>query len=169
MTITYRGAIIADAAALDHIFRASFCDAFAHLYRPEDLEAFLSNFSIAGWEAELRDQAYAFRIAEVDGHPVGYVKLGPVKFPVDSDRRRVLLDQIYLLAAHQALGIARGLMEWSIDEARRRGAEELYLTVFTDNDRAKSLYQRYGFQPAGRYDFMVGSQADEDIIMRKML
>src|SRR5947209_2495543 len=113
MTVTYRGAIVGDAAALDGIFRASFCDAFAHLYRPEDLEAVMSNFSIARWQAELRDPAYAFRIAEVDGDPVGYVKLRPVNFPVDSDRPGVLLDQIYLLAAHQGLGIARGLMEWS--------------------------------------------------------
>jgi ribosomal protein S18 acetylase RimI-like enzyme len=169
MTITYRDAVAGDAAAIDGIFDASFCDTFGHMYRPEDLAAFLSSFSIADWETELRDPAYAFRIAEVDGAPVGYVKLGPVKFAVDTDRPALLLDQIYLLKAHQGVGIARGLMDWSIDEARRRGADELYLTVFIDNGRAKSLYERYDFEAVGRYDFMVGSHADEDIIMRKML
>ena len=56
-----------------------------------------------------------------------------------------------------------------IEEARRRGSEVLYLTVFVDNRRARRFYDRYGFEDVGRYDFMVGSQADEDVIMRKAL
>ena len=58
------------------------------------------------------------------------------------------------------------MMDWAIDEGRRRGAEEMYLTVFTDNERARALYRRYGFVEVGPYAFMVGNHADEDIIMR---
>ena len=53
--------------------------------------------------------------------------------------------------------------------ARRRGAGEIYLSVFVDNHRARRFYERYGFEPVGRYDFMVGTHADEDIIMRLKL
>ena len=60
-------------------------------------------------------------------------------------------------------------MDWALEEAARRSAEEMYLTVYVDNLRARRFYDRYGFEPVGRYDFMVGSQADEDIIMRKRL
>ena len=59
-------------------------------------------------------------------------------------------------------------MDWTFDEARRRGATRLYLTVYIDNHRARRFYDRYGFEAVGRYDFMVGSHADEDIIMRKL-
>ena len=48
-------------------------------------------------------------------------------------------------------------------------ADELYLTVFIENHRARRFYDRYGFEAVGRYDFMVGNHADEDIIMRKRL
>ena len=77
MTVTYRDATRADAAALDRIFDTVFCETFAHLYRKEDLDAFLASFGVADWEAQLSDAAFACRIAEVDGEPVGYVKLGP--------------------------------------------------------------------------------------------
>jgi len=169
MTVTYRDAGPKDAADLDRIFDRSFCDTFAHLYRSEDLEAFLSGFGVPEWEAQLRDPACAFRIAEVDGEPVGYVKIGPQKLPVETSRPALLLDQLYVLKEHHGAGIARDLMDWALCVAKRRGAEELYLTVFTENHRARRFYDRYGFEAVGRYDFMVGSHADEDVIMRKIL
>lgn len=169
MTITYRDATAADAATLDRIFDASFCDTFAHLYRPEDLDSFLSSFGIDDWEAQLDDSAYAFRIAEADGQAVGYLKLGPLKLPVQTSRPAILLDQLYILKEYHGVGIAHGLMDWALAEAATRGVEEMYLTVFTENHRARRFYDRYGFIPVGRYDFMVGSHADEDIIMMKAL
>ena len=169
MTVTYRDASPEDAAELDRIFDTSFCDTFAHLYRPEDLDAFLSSFGIDDWEAELGDPAYAFRVGEADGQPVAYVKLGPLKLPLETDRPALLLDQLYVLKEHHGAGIAHDLMDWVLAEAKRRGAEELYLTVFTENHRARRFYDRYGFEAMGRYDFMVGSHADEDVIMRKLL
>jgi GNAT superfamily N-acetyltransferase len=169
MTITYRDATAADAAGLDRIFDSVFCDTFGHLYRAEDLDGFLSRFGIADWEAQLSDPAFAYRIAEAAGAPVGYVKLGPLKIPVETDRPSLLLEQLYVLKEHHGTGIARGLMDWALVEAARRGAEELYLTVFVDNPRARRVYDRYGFEPVGRYDFMVGTHADEDVIMRKKL
>ena len=66
MTISYRSAGKEDAAAIDRIFRTSFCDTFAHLYRPEDLEAFLSKFTLDAWTAELGDERYDFQVAEAD-------------------------------------------------------------------------------------------------------
>jgi ribosomal protein S18 acetylase RimI-like enzyme len=60
-------------------------------------------------------------------------------------------------------------MDWVVEEARARGAEQLYLSVFVDNVRAQRFYARYGFEPVGAYAFMVGSHADEDIIMRARL
>jgi GNAT superfamily N-acetyltransferase len=169
MTVTYRDAVPGDGATLDRLFNTSFCDAFRHLYRPEDLDAFLSSFDVSDWEAQLSDTANAFRIAEVDGEPVAYVKLGPLKFTVDAEGTSLLLDQLYVLKDHHGAGVAHALMDWAIDEAKRRGARLLYLTVYIDNQRARRFYDRYGFEAVGRYDFMVGSQADEDIIMMKVL
>ena len=169
MNITYRAATPADAATLDRIFESSFCDTFAHLYRPDDLDAFLSSFGIADWKAQLGNAAYAFRLAEADGEAVGYVTLGPMKLPIEVERPAILLDQIYILTGYHGVGIAHGLMDWAVDEGRRRGAEELYLTVYIENHRARRFYDRYGFEDVGRYGFKVGNHVDEDVIMRKSL
>jgi diamine N-acetyltransferase len=169
MTITCRDASVEDAATLDRIFETVFRGTFGHLYRVEDLESFLSSFRLADWQAQLGDPAFAFRIAEADGEPAGYVKLGPMKLPVETDRPAILLDQFYVLQAHHGAGIAQALMAWALEEAQRRNAQDMYLTVFIDNHRAKRFYERYGFEPVGSYKFMVGSHADEDVIMRKSL
>lgn len=169
MTVTYRDATPADAATLDRIFDTVFCGTFGHLYRPEDLHAFLSSFDLSDWERQLGDPAFAVRIAEADGEAAGFAKLGPLKLPVQPNGPAMLLDQFYVLDRHHGSGIARELMDWVVAEARRRGARALYLTVFIDNHRAQRFYDRYGFEDVGRYDFMVGEQADEDIIMRKAL
>jgi ribosomal protein S18 acetylase RimI-like enzyme len=169
MTATYRDAVPEDAAAIDSIFETSFFDTFGHLYKPEDLETFMSSFGVEDWEQQLRDPAFAIRVAEVEEQPVGYLKLGPMKLPFTPTGPAILLDQLYILKGHHGTGIAHALMDWALDEAKKRGAREMYLTVYTDNHRAKRFYDRYGFEAVGRYDFMVGNHADEDIIMRKRI
>jgi NADH dehydrogenase [ubiquinone] 1 alpha subcomplex assembly factor 7 len=167
--IYLRDGQIEDAAALDRIFDTVFCDTFAHLYRSEDLDAFLTSFGIDDWEADLVNPSYAIRVAEVDGNPVAFCKLGPQKLPVETNRSSMVLDQLYVLKEYHGAGIAQSLMTWAFHQAQSRNAEELYLTVYVDNHRARRFYDRYGFEPVGRYDFMVGNHADEDIIMRKVL
>jgi len=167
--VNTRDATAADLPAIDRVFRQSFCETFAHLYRPEDLAAFLAMFTPDAWAEEFADPHYRFRVAEVDGEVVGYLKLGPSALPIATSARAVELRQIYVIKAHHGSGIAAALSDWAIAEGRRLGFEELYLTVYTDNERAKRFYDRYGFEAVGRYDFMVGEQADEDVIMRKKL
>ena len=166
MTITYRPADVSDAEAIDGIFRQSFIDTFAHLYRPEDLQAFLGKFTLDSWEAELADTRFRVQIAEADGQPVGYVKMGPPELPVTRERPAIEIRQFYLLQEWHGLGVAQALMDWAMDEARACGAEDIFLTVFTDNHRARRFYRRYGFEEIGPYKFMVGEQADEDVIMK---
>jgi len=169
MTVDYRAATVADAEALAELGAHTFTHTFGHLYDPDDLETFLQNHSPENWDKELSDPAFEVRVAECEGQLVGYVKLGPSALPIDTPRRAIELRQIYVLKDHHGSGLARALTEWAIDEVRDQGFEELYLTVYKDNHRARRFYDRHGFEVVGPYAFMVGSQADEDIIMRKIL
>jgi len=169
MSVTYRTATAADVDTIDGIFRTSFCDTFAHLYRPEDLDAFLGKFTREAWLGEIEDPAYVFRIADDDGRPAGFLKLGPLSLPVEPAGKAIELRQLYVLKEWHGSGIARELTDWFLAEAGERSAEEIYLTVYVDNHRARRFYERYGFEVLGPYAFMVGEQADEDLIMRLTL
>ena len=166
---TYRTADPADAEALAGLFSETFCEIFGHLYQSADLAAFLADHTPVHWREQLADTALAIRIAEQEGALVGFAKLGPLKLPVEADRPALELRQLYVAPQVRGGGVAVALMDWIVGQAVTRGAEELYLSVYTDNPRAQRFYARYGFVEVGPYAFMVGNHADEDIIMKAPL
>jgi len=169
MTVVYRIATAHDAEALAQLGAHTFTDTFGHLYQPADLEVFLQNHSAANWTKELSDPAFEVRVAERDGQLVGYVKLGPPHLPFEPRGEAAELRQLYVLEEVKGQGIAHELMNWVIERARDRRADHLYLSVFTENHRARRFYEKFGFEPEGTYAFMVGNHADEDIVMRLKL
>jgi ribosomal protein S18 acetylase RimI-like enzyme len=164
--ISYRDATPADAALLGELARRTFVETFGPLYRREDLDAFLAKMNDAAFREELEDARYQVRFAFVDGEAAGFAKLGPLTLPVAPHRSALELRQLYLLQAWHGRGLAPALMDWLLGEARRRGAAELYLSVWSQNYRAQAFYRRYGFAYVAPYAFMVGEQADEDEIWR---
>ena len=169
MTISYRSATTADAAPLVGLFRQCFCDTFGHLYKPDDLATFLAEHTDDHWRQQLADPNFAVLVAEDGGRFAGFAKLGPLKLPVEPSGKALELRQLYVLGPWHGSGMSTILMDWVVEEARRRGAADLYLSVFTENHRARRFYARYAFKEVGPYRFMVGSHADEDIIMRARL
>jgi GNAT superfamily N-acetyltransferase len=164
-----RRATVKDAAALAGVARATFEETFGSLYSAADLATFLERHTPADWAAEIADPAFAVLVIETGNAPVGYVKLGPPSLPFTPPTGAIELRQFYLLAPWQGAGLGPQMMEWVLGEARARGCSEVYLSVFTDNHRARRFYAKYGFEDVGPYAFMVGNHADEDIVMRRTL
>lgn len=167
--VAYRKAAPADVDAIDALYREVFAETFAHLYDPADLAAFFARFTRDAWLAEMADPDLAFRIAEADGAIAAFAKTGRVSLPVTPAGPAAELRQLYVAAPWRGAGIADALIEWTIARARAGGAGELFLSVFIENHRARRFYERHGFEAVGRYDFMVGNHADEDLIMRLKL
>jgi GNAT superfamily N-acetyltransferase len=72
-------------------------------------------------------------VAEVDGHPVGFMAL----MPPDQ------IGHLYIDADHRG----RGLGARFVDLARRRFPEGLQLWTFQENEEAQRFYKREGFVP----------------------
>ena len=169
MTVRLRDATKTDAATLASLGSRTFTDTFGHLYDPDDLDLFLKSHAEEHWAAELCDPEFAVLLVDVKDEAVGYAKVGPPHLPFEPRGTAVELRQFYLVKAWQGHGLADEMMRWVIEQAERRGGDDLYLSVFVDNHRARKFYERWGFVAEGRYAFMVGTHADEDIVMRRAL
>jgi ribosomal protein S18 acetylase RimI-like enzyme len=169
MTIAYRDGTAADLAAIEALFRASFTETFGHLYKPEDLAAFFARSTPEAWAEEFATPGLTFRLAEDEQGLAGFAKVGRLELPAETQAPALELRQLYLDARAKGSGAAQALMDWAIATARARGAEELWLSVYIDNHRAKRFYARNGFEDRGRYIFRVGNHEDEDRLMRLQL
>jgi diamine N-acetyltransferase len=169
--IHYRDATPDDGALLGGIARATFIETFGKLYKLDDLDQFLSAYQDTAYTAELADGDIEVRFAEIAPRvPIGFCKISSLKLPAPEPAQAALeLRQLYIFGPWHGLGIADDLTAWAKDRARARGATELWLSVFTDNVKARRFYARHGFQEICPYKFMVGDQADEDILCRAML
>ena len=169
MTVRYRDGRPDDGAALSKLFCESFAATFGHLYAQKDLAAFLCDKDEAAFERELADPAFAFRLAHEGDTLAGYAKLGPNDLPGDASEATLELYQLYVLPPWHGTGVAAALMDWTLAEARARGATHLQLSVYVDNRRARRFYEKRGFVEVGAYVFMVGDHEDDDRIMRLAL
>lgn len=159
-----------DAEALSAFAEGSFRHTFGHIYDPADLAVFL-----AGWNppdrirAQIADPDWTIALVRGgDGAILGFIKLGPIDFDLPEGQPAAgatELHQLYVDEAAKGRGVAAALIEWGIAWARER-ASILYLSVFTENDRAQAFYRRYGFVDVGRNAFRVGNHIDEDRIWR---
>ena len=170
MTFTVRPATPADADAVARLFDLSFRDTFGRNYPPDELDAFLAGFDGGFYARAIAGPDSAVLMGEYDGQPAGFCFMGvQPDFPVESPQRWWVLGQLYLLPVAKGSGMAQAMLAWAIDESRARGMEELYLTVWIDNPRARRLYENHGFVECGKYAYRVGSVIDDDRIMRLTL
>lgn len=100
-------------------------------------------------------------VALIDGKVIGLAGLHP-----EANRRRAHAASIGM-AVHDAFagrGAGRALMAALVDQADRwLGYRRLELTVFSDNDRAIALYEKFGFEREGvlrGYGFRDGAYVD---------
>lgn len=170
-TPTFRMATPEDAAALSAFYARCFTHTFGHLYAPADLAAFIADWQPARWERPLTDgHAYAVRVAELGGEIVGHIMLSPPSLPFDTGGRAAIeLKHLYIRADLHGAGVAQALADWALAEARRRGAQDFYVSVFSENHRAIRFYARQGFEKIGEYKFQVGDHYDDEFVMRLRL
>ena len=121
-------------------------------------------------QEDLSDPDVEIRIAFSGKRMAAYCKIGPVKLPYDIGPEPALeLHRVYVYRSQQGVGVGRILLSWAIERARRRGAKNLFLGVWENNERAIAVYESRGFDKVGTYKFRVGDTLDDEIIMRLRL
>ena len=166
---TIRRATPADAAALAEIGAATFVEAFAYLYAPEDLAEFLQqSHSEAAHSRVLQDPGVAVWLAEHGGTPIGYAAAGNCKLPVPNlEDSAGEIRQLYVRAAFHKHKLGTKMLVTALDWLVSRNRSPVYVGVWSQNYGAQRLYGRFGFEKIGEYDFLVGKQRDREFILRR--
>ena len=167
-----RPATAADVPALSALATTSFIAKFGPLYSPADLASFLAeSLSEPAIAAELANPDRIYRLAEADGHLLGYAKIGlSCGFPAHARGTRVMeLKQLYTAPEATGLGIGGALMDWAMAEFTARGADEVQISVYAENYGAHRFYRRYGFDKVADITFRVGEQLDPEFLFARML
>lgn len=163
-----RAPVAADAPALAALGRDSFSAAFAHLYAPEDLAAFLhAVHDEAAVARRIGSPNRVYRLAEdADGTLTGYCQLvlRDSFEPVSTALRPISLSQLYCAGSATGSGLGAALMDWALAEARTWGADEIRLSVWAGNHGAQRFYARYGFVHVADIGFWVGQQRDDEFL-----
>ncbi len=165
-----RRASSADAPALSALGTVTFVETFGHLYKPEDLQAFLDeSHSEAAYAAVLADPGYALWIAEREGKAIGYAQAGRCGLPhADVKPEDGELKRLYLLQSAQNGGVGNALFEQALAWLERDGPRTLWISVWSENLGAQRFYQRHGFSFVAEYEFVVGEQRDREFMYRRL-
>lgn len=130
-----------------------------------------SNFTERVITSVLQDKDKTARVAVVDGQVASFniLSLGSSDPCVEHLERRIEIQRVYADTRVQGKGVAKALMESTIELCRKEGYKWAWLGVWEDNVRAIKFYERFGFVKVGEHDFMLGSDRQTDYIFAKEL
>jgi len=155
-----------DLPTLVRLGRDTFEKTFGHLYRAEDLAAFLDEAhdpEVYAWA--ISDERHAVWLGEVDGAAAGYALAGPCTLPhPEATPEDGELKRLYVAGAAQGAGLGQGLLAAALDWL---GRGRVWIGVWSENHGAQRLYARHGFTRVGEYQFPVGEARDLEFILRR--
>ena len=162
-----RSATPDDLDKLARIGRETFIETFGPLYSAKDLNTFLDKaYSKNTIARELNDPRLTHQVIDNGQDLVAFIKIGPVHVPVENPAPDAMeIWQIYVRQEFISHGFGKQLMAWADEEFQKRKTGDIYVSVFSENDRAIRFYQHHGFQKNGEYGFPVGDQIDLEWIM----
>ncbi|HEX8660378.1 MAG TPA: GNAT family N-acetyltransferase [Brevundimonas sp.] len=170
-----RPATAADAEALAVLGRQTFLDTFVDAggfaipYPPEDLNPFLeASFSADAVRAKLNEPGAAWWVAERDGELLAFANTGPNTLPhPEAGPGNAELRRLYVSKAAQGLGLGTKLLAVALEWMESHTDGPLWIGVWSGNVKAQKLYQAYGFEKAGEYEYPVGRWRDHEFILRR--
>ena len=156
-----------DAKMLSELGAQTFYDTFAKDNTPENISLYMKkSFSTEIQFNELSDANIIFLIVELENKPVGYAKLkSDSKIESIKGTNTMEIERIYSLHEYIGKGVGKELMLASINEAKQKDCNSIWLGVWEKNPRAINFYKKWGFREVGMHIFKVGNDPQRDLIL----
>lgn len=162
---------LSDTQTLVDIGVKTFYDTFASSNTPEDMKLYLDkNFNLQQLTLELEDKLNTFLMAKIGESVVGYAKLRRIESPKElNEKNSIELERIYSGKEYLGKGIGKKLLDTCLKIGKDEGYKVIWLGVWEHNPRAIAFYEKCGFEKFASHPFMLGTDLQTDILMRKTL
>ena len=160
MSITIRQAALPDATLLAAFAAQTFTDTYRALSDAQEIADYVGeHFQPDVMAAVIADPACTVLLAWVGEALAGYAIVTATPAPDCVGTAPALkLWRLYLDEHFIGRGLGARLLREVNAEARRRGAQTLWLGVYDRNVRAVQFYERVGFAKVGGQEFLFGGQ-----------
>ncbi len=166
-----RQATLSDAKALAILAERTFRDTFEDSNTAEDMALHCqSTFGEEMQRDEIADPAMHTIVCEEHGALVAYAQLrwGHIPDCVHA-KHPGEIQRLYVDRPWHGKGLAQQLMSACLQEMEARGCDVVWLGVWERNWRAQAFYRKFGFTEAGEHVFTLGTDAQRDIILVRII
>ena len=160
-----------DLTDLVKISRQTFTETFEEVNSEEDMQKYLSeNLSEEQLQSELDNPESEFYFAENKDEILGYLKLNSGNSQTENkNENSIEIERIYVLKEFLRMKIGQLLLDHSIQIAKEKNAEFIWLGVWEHNERALKFYGKSGFEVYSKHDFVLGKDVQTDLLMKMNL
>lgn len=156
---------------LRNLAEETFVEAFGPVNTPENMHQYVSNtFAMEQVRASFQQEGAAYFLGWQDTEAIAYLKLNEGAAQTEGDLENALeIERIYVKATHQGQNIGQQLLAFALHKARQTHKSWLWLGVWDQNKAAIRFYERHGFSTFGQHEFYLGSDLQNDLLMRLKL
>ena len=159
---------INDLEIIRSIAIKTFVESFADENSKENMELYIeNNLSISKLKAEFEDPDAMFFLAYFEAEAVAYLKLNlGEEQTLSFGPKSIEIERIYVLYSFQHRQIGKELLDKTIEIAKVHSKSHICLGVWEKNQKAISFYKKHGFREIGQHIFMLGNDAQNDLLMQ---
>ncbi|QOG01132.1 GNAT family N-acetyltransferase [Flavobacterium sp. MDT1-60] len=162
---------INDIVQLQEIGRKTFFETFSESNTEENMTKYLEEgFSVEKLSKEISEENSEFYFAAIDNVVVGYLKTNSGQSQTElQDNEGLEIERIYVLKEYHGKSAGQFLYDHAIQIAETNKLNFVWLGVWEENHRAISFYKKNGFVEFDKHIFVLGTDEQTDIMMKKNL
>lgn len=165
-----RPAVLNDAEAIAKMHVLSWQKAYLDILTSDYLAQLSTEERSAMWAKSISQKNLQISVAEIDEMVAGFIAIGPSRDDdcTPSDKE---LWAIYVAPQYWSMGVGRNLWLHAEETLQTIATGNIYLWVFSQNERARGFYESVGFKAeTNRLDnFHLGGKKVEEIRYRKKI
>jgi diamine N-acetyltransferase len=160
-----------DIDQLQKIGRQTFEETFSESNSEENMKNYLEEgFSIEKLTTELNDKNSEFYFATLENEVIGYLKINFGESQTElKDSKALEIERIYVSKEFHGKSVGQLLYDKSIQMAKQKNVDYVWLGVWEENPRAISFYKKNGFVEFDKHIFKLGNDEQTDIMMKLKL